>query len=205
MIKKTLLIIILLICVSLFEPVFAKSAQVTALSPINTANPPKTLDVKFIEDAVLPDATVLKKDFIMKSNVTNVVSPKRLKKDATFTLNPLYYIDTDGEKHNFTNKIKAKYTTELDKGKTAKSVALGVGSHFVKGLSIGVAAIEGAVDNDEGNVAKSAAKAAYEASPFSYAKKGQDLDIKINDKFLLKFEIEEEQLPNYNFEQNVKK
>src|SRR5574344_163234 len=190
--KKILFGVIFLLVVSICQPVYAKSAEVKALNAINTANPPQTMEVQFIEDYVLPDATVLNTGYKMMSEVTNVVSPKRLKKNADFSLNPLYYTDNMGLKHKFKHKITAEYTTSLDTAGLAKSAALTVGNCFVKGLSMGVAAVEGAVDNEEGNVAKSVGKSVYEASPFSYVEKGQDLDIKVNDKFLLKFSIEEE-------------
>ena len=79
----------------------------------------------------------------------------------------------------------------------AKKAVLGVGDHFVKGLSMGVAAVEGAVENNEGNRLKSGAKSLYKASPISYVGKGQDIQINKSDIFYLKF-------PNTNKEKTEK-
>lgn len=94
-----------------------------------------------------------------------------MKRDATFTFVPLYYTNTVKNVVRINGYFPAKYTTKLDKGELAKSAALGVGSYFVKGLSIGYSAVEGAVKNEDENRIKSGAKAAYESSPFSYVEK----------------------------------
>lgn len=52
---------------------------------------------------------------------------------------------------------------------------------------MGVAAVKGAVQNEEENRIKSSAVSVYEASPFSYVEKGEDLDIKFSQSFYLKF------------------
>ena len=63
-----------------------------------------------------------------------------------------------------------------------------MGNHFVKGISSGFYAVEGAVKNEEGNRLKSAAENVYENSVFSYAEKGEQLHIAPNTCFGLKFD-----------------
>ena len=123
----------------------------------------------------------------MGGQLVDVVSPKRLKRDAKFSFKPEWYIDTNGSKHNLNETVKAAYTTTLNKRQLAKKTVLGVGNHFVKGLSMGVAAVEGAVENEEGNRLKSGAKSIYDASPLSYSEKGNDIVINENEIFYLKF------------------
>ena len=65
----------------------------------------------------------------------------------------------------------------------------------MKGLSTGVAAIEGAVKNEEGNRIKSTAVSVYEASPLSYIEKGEELDIKSGESFFLKFPSNKKRKP----------
>lgn len=52
---------------------------------------------------------------------------------------------------------------------------------------MGVAAVEGAVKNQDGNRFKSSVSSVYEASPLSYARKGEDIEIKAGQVFFLKF------------------
>lgn len=82
----------------------------------------------------------------------------------------------------------------------AKPAALGVGSYFVKGLSIGYSAVEGAVKNEDDGRIKSGAKAAYESSPFSYVEKGSEIVIPKGQNFLLNFKLKDEaDEPNYEY------
>jgi len=186
----------------LIQPVFAKSVHVKALTDFNSANPPTYMNVQVLDDVVLKDATLLKKDYKIHAQVLEVKQPTRLKQDAKFKLIPEYYLDELNIKHAFIHNFTASYTTVLDKGQAAKTAALTVGSHFVKGLSTGVSAIEGAIENQEGNRAKSAVKNVYESSPFSYVEKGKNLVIKKGDDFLLKFSLNGEETDDSDSSQN---
>ena len=80
---------------------------------------------------------------------------------------------------------------------------LSVGNHFVKGISLGYHAVEGAVKNEEGNRFKSSAVSVYESTPFSYVEKGEEIVIPKNNIFILNFKVKgeenEEDKPNYEF------
>ena len=92
-----------------------------------------------------------------------------------------------------------------DKKELAKSASLTVGSYFVKGLSLGVNAVEGAIKNEEGNRFKSSVVNVYENTPFSYVETGNELNILEGDIFWLKFKTpkdEQDSDETQNYEDN---
>ena len=177
-------------------PVNAKNIEVMSMSEFSTGNPPKSITIKLMEPLETYGETI-EAETVIHGNLVDVTSPKRLKRDAGFSFEPVSYIDTSGKQVKFKDEMKASFTIPMDKKKVAKSAALGVGNFFVKGLSMGVAAVEGVVTNNEGNRLKSGAVSVYEASPVSYVEKGKDLHIKKNDLFYLKFPNIDK--PNYEF------
>ncbi len=186
--QKFLYLCFLMVLSCAFAKVYAQTIEVSALEDFSTAKPPKTISVKLIEPLELAESNFITAGSVLQGNLIDVVSPKRLKRDAGFSFQPTEYIDLNEKTHPINSYITASYTQPLDKGSVAKSAALGVGNFFVKGLSMGVAAVSGAVKNQEGNRFKSSAKSVYESSPFSYAEKGEDLYIKKNQNFFLKFQ-----------------
>ncbi|MDE6139285.1 MAG: hypothetical protein K2F57_07420 [Candidatus Gastranaerophilales bacterium] len=185
--QKFLYLCFLMVLSCVFSKVFAQTIEVSALENFSTAQPPKTISVKLLEPLEISGQEVIISGTILKGNIIDVVSPKRLKRDAGFSFQPTEYTDLNGKTHQINSYITASYTKPVDKGSIAKNTALGVGNFFVKGLSIGVAAVSGAVKNTEGNRLKSSAKSMYESSPLSYAEKGEDLYIAKFQSFLLKF------------------
>lgn len=171
----------------MFSQTFAQTLEVSSLSKFSTLNPPTSIQVKLLEPLELSEDLTLPSGVVLSGDLVDVVSPRRLKRNASFSFKLKSYKDSYGKTHNVNSYIVAKYTTPLDKGDLAKSAALGVGNFFVKGLSMGVAAVQGAAKNEEGNRLKSSAVSVYESSPFSYAEKGEDLEISVNQPFYLKF------------------
>lgn len=183
----------LLIMTGMFSQTYAQTVVVQSLSDFSTYNPPATISVKLLEPVVINQTMTIGTGSTVNGELIDVVSPKRLKRDASFSFKPKSYISPDGKTYNISSDVSASYTTPIDKGDLAKNAALGVGSFFVKGLSIGVAAVSGAVKNEEDNRFKSSVSSAYQASPFSYVQKGEDLEIKKSELFYLKF-------PNVDFD-----
>jgi hypothetical protein len=190
----------------MFNKAYAQTVEVCALKEISTANPPASTSVKILEPLTVSDTLIIEAGSTLKGKIVDVVSPKRLKRDATFSFKPDTYTDLNGKNQKIKSNIIATYTTPIDKIGLAKDAALGVGSYFVKGLSVGVAAVSGAVKNEDGNRIKSSISSAYEATPISYIEKGEDLDIKKDQHFYLKFQIEAPTTPdneikgqNYSF------
>lgn len=190
--KNLFLGFLVFIIIGVSTCVYAKTVEVAAIDAFSTANPPSSIKVKLLDVLEYSADTIIRPGAEISGKLVDVVSPKRLKKNATFSFEPEWYIQ-DGLKYNLDGTVKAKYTTALDTAGLAKSAALSVGNHFVKGLTMQVAAVEGAIKNEEGNPIKSGAKSMYKASPFSYAEKGSDITIGENQIFYLKFpDINEE-------------
>lgn len=185
--QKKIFFSFLIIISCMFSQAYAQTVEVSSLNKFSTENPPKSISVKLLEPLELSENTVLNAGAIIQGDLFDVVSPKRLKRDADFSFKPTSYTEIDGKTYQMDPHIKASYTTPLDKGQMAKSAALGVGNFFVKGLSMGVAAVSGAVKNEEGNRFKSSAVSVYESSPFSYVEKGEDIYIDVDQHFYLKF------------------
>ncbi|MFR1672125.1 MAG: hypothetical protein ACLSWI_04190 [Candidatus Gastranaerophilaceae bacterium] len=200
---KRSLIVLFGMFLMLSQPVMAKTIHVQAMEGFSTENPPSTISVRVIDELVLDENITLNQGDILKGKIVDVQDPKRLKRDATFSFVPYEYKDRFGNVHTIKEDYTAKYTTKFNKGEAAKSAALSVGNYFVKGLSMGYNAIEGAVKNEKDNRLKSSVNAVYESSPFSYVEKGEYIVIEKYQNFLLNFRTKEEEKaeePNYQYE-----
>lgn len=185
--QKNIISGFLIILSCMFTQAYAQTVEVSSLDKFSTDSPPKSISIKLLEPLEISDNEVYKAGVIMKGDLFDVVSPKRLKRDADFSFKPVSYTDENGKTYQINSNITASYTEPLNKGQMAKSAALTVGDFFVKGLSMGVAAVSGAVKNQEGNRIKSSAVSVYESSPLSYVEKGEDIKIEPNMSFFLKF------------------
>jgi hypothetical protein len=186
--KQKLFCLVFLAIISGFgNAVFAQTVEVTSLSTFSTQNPPKQISVKLVEPLTLNDDWTLSSGTVLKGNLVDVVSPKRLKQDAKFSFSPSTYTDSTGKTKKLKMDIKASYTVPIDKIELAKGAVLGVGNCMIKGLSIGVAAVSGAVKNEDGNRLKSSVDAAYQASPISLVEQGEEISIASGQNFFLKF------------------
>ncbi len=203
MMKKLLYILLLsgLLCC----PVFAKTVSVQAMEDFTTEKPPEAMYVKILEDITFDETLSFKSGDIIEGKVVDVTDPKRLKRNATFSFVPVSYRNSNGETIEIRGYYPAKYTTKLNKGQLAKTAALGVGNFFVKGLSLGYSAVEGAVKNEKDNRFKSSVNEVYEDSPFSYVEKGGEIVIKKDQVFYLNFKVkdepDEDELPNYEYKE----
>lgn len=187
---------LLIIVCTLTTKAYGQTIEVVSQDTFSTVSPPEEISVKLLEPLVLSEKHVYAAGTVMKGKLTDVISPKRLKRDAGFSFEPTVYFDSDGNQQDIKPKLKASYTTPIDKGELAKDVTLGVGSYFVKGLSMGIAAVSGAIKNEDNNRIKSSASAVYEASPISYIKKGEDIYIQKDEHFFLKFRSSKDEHKN---------
>ena len=180
--------LLLLFTILLCSPAMAETVIVEALNDISTLNPPSVVKLKILSNIVLDDNLTLMKGDIAEGKVINVKDPKRLKRNATFSVQLLSVHQTGtGNVIHLKDEYIGKYTTELNKADIAKSAALTVGNYFIHGISAGFTVVEGAVKNEENNRLKSSAVALYESSPVSYIEKGTEIHIKTNEAFYLKF------------------
>ena len=185
--KQNFLYSVLLVLVFASNPVNAQTVEVKSLSDFSTVNPPKTISVQLLEPVEIKKNKFVKAGGTLEGDLVDVVSPKRLKRDANFAFVPKSYTDIDGKTRKIKVKIKASYTEPIDKKQVAKKTVATAGNLVVAGFSLGVAAVEGAVKNEDGNRFKSSVSSAYEASPLAYAKKGEELEVKSGQVFFLKF------------------
>ena len=172
----------------------AEILQVESLTKFSTAEYPAEVQLRALNDINLSTDIQIKEGYTVTGKLTDVSSPKRLKRDAKFSFMPLYYVDYSGKTNMIKEPVEGKFTKdiEINKGELAKSAALTVGNHFLQGLSMGYYAVEGAVKNESDNRFKSSVKSVYEHSPLSYVEKGQDIEINVHDVFGLKFKVDDE-------------
>lgn len=172
----------------------AEILQVESLTKFSTAEYPAEVQLRALNDINLSTDIQIKEGYTVTGKLTDVSSPKRLKRDAKFSFMPLYYVDYSGKTNMIKEPVEGKFTKdiEINKGELAKSAALTVGNHFLQGLSMGYYAVEGAVKNESDNRFKSSVKSVYEHSPLSYVEKGQDIEINVHDVFGLKFKVDDD-------------
>lgn len=196
------LLFLMLISGLMFQPAFAQTIHVKAVENFNTEFPTETLSVIIVDPLIADDDTIIFKNGDVVEGTVEVTEPKRLKRNATFSFSPKSIKDETGVVTKLDKEYPAKFTTKLNKADVAKSAALAVGNHFVDGLSAGVAVVEGAIKNQEGNRFKSSAKSLYESTPLSYVEHGKQIYLKKDDIFLLNFKVPKaEELPNYEYTQ----
>ena len=201
--KKILLLISVLLIMS---PVMAKNIKVEALSNFSTVNPPKTWSVKVLEAFTADNGMIIHGGTIIEGQIENVKSAQRLKRNATFKFIPKTYIDPqNGEAKIVKRDFEGKYssTSNIDKKELAKTGAISAGNMIIGSfVAPTVGLVEGVVKNKEGNRAKSAVVGAYERTPLSYANKGQELEFKQGQVFVMSFKLKEEanDEPNYSYE-----
>ncbi len=193
--KKILYKLVLLCGLSLVAgPAFAERLHVQAMSDFSTEKPVYTITFKALDEIKLNSEIDITAGSVVNARIYEVSNPKRLKRNSGFKIVPVSITDEKGKTHlideEFVGKFSPKF--ELDKGEVAKNAALSVGNHFVKGISLGYHAIEGAVKNEEGNRAVSSVVSVYKNSPLSYVEKGQYTEIKAGDLFSFTFKVDDD-------------
>lgn len=202
--KKKLLILLMFV---VMQPVMAKNIKVEAMSDFSTVNPPATWRVKIVDSFTTDSGFMVHSGSIIEGKIEKVTSPKRLKRAANFTFIPQTYYDSSvGYTKDIKEQLECKYSpmTDITAKSVAKTGAITAGNMFISGfIGPSVALVEGAVKNEEGNRAKSAAVSVYESSPLSYAQKGKELEIKKGQVFIMSFKLKDEEVedePNYTYE-----
>lgn len=205
--KKIVLSLFLFVLISA-QPVLARNVKVQAMSDFSTSNPPKTWEVQIVDGFTMKNGTEIYSGSKIKGKIEGVTDPKRLKRNASFNFIPVEYYDSINQR---TYKIEKDYLgkysslTDVTPGAVIEQGAVMAGSHFISGfIGPSVALVKGAVKNEEGNRAKSAAVSVYESTPISYISKGKQLDIKEGQIFIMNFkmsddEIAEQNKPNYTY------
>lgn len=177
-------------------PAYAKNVKVQAVSGFSTENPPKIWSVKIVEGLTAKNGFVIYAGSVIEGRIENVTDPKRLKRNAGFTFVPVKYYDYyTGKVWDVEQNLEGKYSslTDVNAKSVAKTGAVVVGNKLIDGFfGPGVALVEGAVKNEQGNRAKSAAVSVYESTPFSYISKGKELCIQEGQVFVMNFKLKDE-------------
>ena len=180
----------------------AIQVKVSALKEFKTDAPSKRITVKVLNSTELGKYT-LSPDDMLECDVVQIQEPQRGKRNAAFAVKAVSINSTTIDQDIYGKYSKTILSKEelkkIPPGKVLKKAALTVGSHFVKGLSTGVAFAEGVVENQDDNRLKSGVVNAYKESPLSYVEKGEELDIKPGDEFYFVFKIDEDEEPNYSY------
>ena len=195
--KKFVLLLSFCLLVSVL-PSQARNVKVECCSDFSTANPPKTMELKIVSGFTTKDGIEVPAKSMLKGNVINVKSPKRLKRDATFSFIVTEFINAKtGEHIVLKKKIVGKYSTL----KIIQKGAIAAGNKIV-GAYVGpsIALVQGAIQNEEGNRAKSAAISVYESTPLSYGEKGKELNLKKGSEFVMSFKVREDETESDNFD-----
>ncbi len=191
---KKLLILLAMACV-VVPAADARIVKVAAESNFTTANPPETWKVSLVEDVETKTGQILKAGSIIEGKITDVVQPKRLKRDASFVFVPIMFYDVDGNKYEIKYHIEGKYDmlAKMEAKKLIKTGILTAGNMVVQGISPCYQVVEGVYKNEEGNRLKSGAVAAVDATPLSYYKYGNDLVFKKGQIFKMNMIVEDDE------------
>lgn len=202
--KKKFLLTVLLLC-TIVQPVMAKNIKVQAMSEFSTANPSKTWKLKVVESVIDKNGNFVAQGSVIEGNIEDITPPARLKRNASFVFIPTKFYDIDGKVYHIEKGVVGKYSilSDVSVGGIAKQGAVIAGNKLVDGFfGPGVALVEGAVKNEQGNRFKSAAVSVYESTPLSYVNKGKEVVIQKDQVFIMSFkEIEQpqEEKPNYEY------
>ena len=169
----------------------AQKVKVTALTPFNSLNPTNKMKVIALERVEFNNGIVFEDGTVVYGDIIEVKQPKRAKLNASFKFKPTSYM-YNGKTYTVNDPdFIAKYVQykELNKVEMATSAAATAGGiiFHIPLLSESVSFVKGAIKNPDDNRFKSGAKQVYKDSIFSYVEEGKDVDIKENTMFILKF------------------
>ncbi len=190
----TIFIFAIMACTFFTQPTEAKAFRVIAMEDFSTLSPKITMEVRTQESILLKDGTMFPYGAVIKGNVYDVKNARKGKRSGTFKFQPTSY-SYNGKVYQINNpNLYAKYAKELDKGQLALSAATTAGSIIlnVPGLGQAVSFAKGVITDPEDHRLKSGAKQIYKDSPFSYIGRGQELDIKADDIFMLNFKLKDD-------------
>lgn len=178
----------------------AVQMKVVAMEEFKTETPSETIDVRVLNPYTLGEYNI-GTNAVLHCQILSITDPKRGKRNAVFFVKPLSYT-SDGVITYIKDDYYGKYSKfvlskeeikEIPPGKVISSAAITVGNFFVKGLSTGVAFVQGFAKNEKNNRFKSGVSNAYEKSILSYISEGHQLDIKVGDDFYLVFKTKEDE------------
>lgn len=206
---------LLLFCCTLIyaQPSDAKTYKIVAysLDKISTVEEvPEYLTLQVPSQTIAGTDLLLENDSLLRVKVTEINKAKRGKRNGFIVTKLVAYSipSLNNKAIDVTDKeieLKIKKYSKTDFKGIAQSAATSVISHIVgiPFLNQGVAAVKGAAKPLEGQSRiKSAGISLYESTPFSYFKKGEDLNVKAGEKLTISFksaEPEDNNETNYEY------
>lgn len=203
--KKFLLLLCTMTC--LMQPVFAKNVKVEAMSDFSTANPPAVWRLKVVEPFLGKNNFLVQNGCIIEGKITDVTEPQRLKRNASFVFIPVKFYDENGKVYDIERDLIGKYSvlSDISAEGVARQGMIYAGNKLVDGFfGPGIAIVEGAVKNEQGNRVKSSVVSLYESTPLSYCNKGTEVEIPKGKIFIMSFKdldaVEQvPEKPNYEY------
>lgn len=210
--KRLLIFIISCILISTQTANASTKLKVTVQEEFKTESPAEYINLVLEDDENLGDYN-LKAGDIVECKVIKVKKPKRGKIDARFSVQPISYVNSDGEKTVIKKKYIGTYAKsiitkeDIKRNVTPKSVvkaaAKTAGNMYIKGMGQEISFIKGVVKNKEGNRLKSGFTEVYEDSPLAYTKRGEEVCIEPGDVFYITFKSKKsKETQNVELEQN---
>ena len=123
--KIFLLFAIFVLCVSSAN---AQVFKARALGEISTKNPSETIKVKALRDLNLSNGLIIEKNSIITGKMTEVVSPQKFHKNASFTFIPIEFIDPEGAEHKIETEVRASYRQKLKPDFKHSQISFGMSS-----------------------------------------------------------------------------
>lgn len=99
-----------------------------ALDEISTKDPSNTIRVQAVRDLNLGNGTIIEKNSVITGKMTEVISPQKFHKNASFTFIPTSYTDPDGKEHKIDKEIKAIYRQKLKPDLEHSEISFGMSS-----------------------------------------------------------------------------
>lgn len=194
--KKILLLLLILFCTINLS--YAKNIKVKPMTDFTTETPPEIWSLVVAEEFTTKNGFIVKEGSVIEGKIIKLKQPKRLKRNASFVFMPIRFYDGNIDKkiENFEGKFSSIHN--MEKIDMAKKGAIFVGNQLIDStFGPGVALVEGAIKNKQGNRLKSAGVSLYESTPLSYANKGQHLTFKKDVIFTMSFKkLDEEETDN---------
>ena len=184
--KKICLIIALsLLCIN---SVNAQVFKGKALDEISTKNPKELINVKALKDLNLGNGLIIEKGSIITGKMTEVVSPEKFHKNASFTFIPTEYTDSEGIKHVIINEIKSTYRQKLKPDFKHSEISFGMSTDGKDPLNSAFIFSPSYISNTK-KIINGEGKEVWEDyknrnTPWGY---GEDIDIKINEVIYFNF------------------
>lgn len=125
--KKMCLSLMALICC--MGVVNAQVFKGKAVEKISTKSPSEIIKIKALRDLNLGNGLIIEKNSIITGKMTDVASPEKFHKNASFTFIPTSYTDPEGLEHSIDKEVKAIYRQKLKPDFKHSEISFGMSSN----------------------------------------------------------------------------